>query len=296
MLAPRRRVLDEILANAAVRAGATLLTGTTVTGVMRDDDGRVAGVTARDSHGTPLHVRARLVVGADGVRSRTARYVGAETLRSDLPARACFYAYVGGVPWDGFELHVADGAYAGVFPTHGGEANVWIFPTDEMVEELRTAGSYRYDVWLKALHGSMPSLAHRVIDGVSDEVVRGVTGLPNHVRQAHGPGWALVGDAGYHRDAISGHGMTDAFRDAELLADATDQVLRGLVGEERALAAYQAGRDAAIEEVYALTVAMSAMPARPRFLELSRQLAGALEREADALAGRPVRTGALALC
>ncbi len=184
-----------------------------------------------------------------------------------------------------------------MFPTHDGEANVWIFPDDEMVEKLRRAGRDRYDVWLQALHGSTPSLAHRVIDGTSDEVVRGVTDLPNHVRQAHGPGWALVGDAGYHRDAISGHGMTDAFRDAELLADAADQVLRGLVEEHRALAAYQAGRDLAIKDVFAITTALSAMPPRARFVELQKELAVALEIEAEALARRPVRTGAaLSLC
>ena len=56
--------------------------------------------------------------------------------------------------------------------------------------------------------------------------LRGYVALPNHVRRPSGPGWALVGDAGYHRDPITGHGMTDAFRDAELLADAADAVLR----------------------------------------------------------------------
>ena len=83
---------------------------------------------------------------------------------------------------------------------------------------------------------------------------------PNHIRQAYGPGWALVGDAGYHRDAITGHGMSDAYRDAELLADALDRALRGEVGERTALAGYQHLRDLALREVFELTCALSAYP------------------------------------
>src|SRR6476620_1664849 len=80
MLAPRRYVLDEILADAAVRAGATLRTGTTVTDVRRDAHGRVVGVVGRDRDGTSFESRARIVVGADGVRSRMARLLGARVL------------------------------------------------------------------------------------------------------------------------------------------------------------------------------------------------------------------------
>ena len=297
MLAPRRYVLDEILADAAVRAGATLRTGTTVTDVRRDADGRVVGVLGRDRDGTAFEAGARIVVGADGVRSRMARHLGARVLEEHAATGPCFYAYVGGVPWDGFEFHVADGAFAGVFPTHGGEACVWLFPSRQTASPLVHAGAHRYDAWLQALRTAAPGLADRVARGTSDRFVRGATGLPNHVRQAHGPGWALVGDAGYHRDPISGHGMTDAFRDAELLADAVDHTLRDLVPEKRALAAYQEGRDHAIREVFDLTRQLGAMPPRARFVELQMQLSRALEAEAEQLARRPLRTGAaLSLC
>ena len=82
MLAPRRYVLDAILADAAVRAGATLMTGTTVTDVVRRADGRVTGVLAHEA-GTArrLELTARLVIGADGVRSRTADLVRSRVLR-----------------------------------------------------------------------------------------------------------------------------------------------------------------------------------------------------------------------
>ena len=73
----------------------------------------------------------------------------------------------------------------------------------------------------------MPALAARVRDGRPLSPATGMLKMPNHVRQAHGPGWALVGDAGYHRDAITGHGLSDAYRDAELLASALSEVLSG---------------------------------------------------------------------
>ena len=79
----------------------------------------------------------------------------------------------------------------------------------------------------RSLGGSRRRSAERVRAGRVASPVRGVVDLPNHVREAHGPGWALVGDAGYHRDPITGHGITDAFRDAELLADALDAGTRG---------------------------------------------------------------------
>ena len=63
--------------------------------------------------------------------------------------------------------------------------------------------------------------------------LRGFAGVPGHLRQSHGPGWALVGDAGYFKDPLTAHGITDALRDAELLARA---ILDGRAG---ALEAYQ---------------------------------------------------------
>lgn len=97
LVAPRRRVLDDLLVSAAVAAGARLVTGATVTGVRRNDHGRVTGVWVRDGAGVTYPIGSRLVVGADGVGSRVARYVGAETRESYEPSGACFYAYVGDV-------------------------------------------------------------------------------------------------------------------------------------------------------------------------------------------------------
>ena len=111
---------------------------------------------------------------------------------------------------------------------------------------------------------------------------------PNHLRRAYGAGWALVGDAGFHRDAVSAHGISDAFRDAELLAVAIDDALSGRADEITALAGYQARRDEALREVFDLTCALVTYPPVPEFVELMRQLGRAIDTEAATLAAQPV--------
>ena len=287
VVAPRRYVLDALLADAAVAAGARLVTDTTVTGVLRDADGRVVGVTARDADGTPRELMARLVVGADGLRSSVARYAGAQVVERHDPTGACFYTYVGEVDWDGIQLHVEDGAFAGVFPTHHGEACVWLIrPADALAAVMR-AGADRAAAWLAALDDTVPELARTVEKGRVTAPLRGYAALPNHVLRPSGPGWALVGDAGYHRDPITGHGMTDAFRDAELLADAADAVLRRTSPEGVAMARYERQRNDALAPVFALTRALGAFPPAGEFLEVQARLSRALDAEALALADRP---------
>jgi flavin-dependent dehydrogenase len=111
---------------------------------------------------------------------------------------------------------------------------------------------------------------------------------PNHLRRAHGRGWALVGDAGYHRDPITGHGISDAYRDAELLAVALDQALRGATEESSALAGYQDQRDRALRDIFELTCALATYPPVSAVVELQKQLSVAIDIEAAEVAARPV--------
>jgi 2-polyprenyl-6-methoxyphenol hydroxylase-like FAD-dependent oxidoreductase len=110
--------------------------------------------------------------------------------------------------------------------------------------------------------------------------------MPNLLRQASGHGRALVGDAGYFRDAVTGHGMTDAMRDAELLARAVDLGLRSqCLGV--ALAEYQAVRDRMVADLFDLTVRLAHYPAVPVFAELQRDFGRRVGREAEELAAWP---------
>jgi len=291
LVAPRRRVLDALLLEAARAAGAQVHTGVTVTGLRRDHAERVVGLDARDADGQPVEFGARYVVGADGLRSRTAGWAGARLLESSTTDSAIFYMYVGATTWPAYEFHVAPDAFAGVFPTHNGEGCVWLSRPRAALATVRSAGSDRAAALAAQLESVSPTLAARVRSGRVTSVVRGAERLPNYVRQAVGPGWALVGDAGYHRDPITGHGITDAFRDAELLATAIARSLREPPAEAEAMAGYTDRRDSALQETFHLTKALASFPHPDRFVELQIQLSDALEREADLLASLPSPAG-----
>jgi flavin-dependent dehydrogenase len=295
LLAPRRHILDALLVKAAREAGAQVRTGVTATGLRRDSAGRVVGLDARDADGQPVELTAQYVVGADGLRSRTAGWVGAQASESFTPDTATFYLYVADPAWPAYEFHIAPNAFAGVFPTHGGEGCVWLARPTAAFASLRAAGTDRVAALVAEIEAVSPPLAARVRSGRITSLVRGAAHLHNYVRQPVGPGWALVGDAGYHRDPITGHGITDAFRDAELLATAIHGSLRDPADEHDAMAAYTNQRDAALRETFDLTKALTSFPPPDRFVELQIQLAEALEREASHLASFPAPAGMAAV-
>ena len=139
-----------------------------------------------------------------------------------------------------------------------------------------------------SLERAAPQLAERLRHARRTSPVQGMLRMPNQVRQASGPGWALVGDAGYHRDAVTAHGISDAFRDAELLAVAVDQALGAGAEETAALARYQRQRDQALREIFEITCRLAAYRAVPAFIALQKQLSAANDSEATALASWPV--------
>lgn len=103
----------------------------------------------------------------------------------------------------------------------------------------------------------------------------GTADLPNFYRKPYGPGWALVGDAGYHKDPITGWGISDAFRDAELLSEALDAGFAGRSPLEEALAGYEAERNAASQPLYEFATQLASFT--PPTLE-QRQMFAALSR------------------
>jgi flavin-dependent dehydrogenase len=289
VVAPRRYVLDTILAAAAERAGAEVRAGVTVTGVRRDGSGRVVGVSGHDRAGAPVELDAHWVVGADGLRSRVASSVGAPFTEVRPANGAAQYAYYEGIPWNGFEFFVAPRSFAGVFPTHHGQACIWVCTPSADAKAVRRQTGSRVEAFGELLERSAPQLAERLRDARRTSPVEGMLRQPNQLRQAFGPGWALVGDAGYHRDAVTAYGISDAFRDAELLAVALDQALTGVAEEEAAaLAGYQQRRDQALREIFEITCRLAAYPPVPTFVQLQKQLGAAIDRQAAALAARPI--------
>jgi len=288
LVAPRRYILDTIVAEAAAQAGVHMRLGVAVTGVRLDDTGRAIGVYGHDRTGAALELDARFVVGADGLGSRVARSVGAEVIENRGDHGAVQYAYFAGLRWHGIELFIADRALAGVFPTHHDEACIWVGTPSTHAHAARRRAASREEAFTAQLEHAAPDLAARLRTAQRTSSVTGMLRAPNQVRRAHGPGWALVGDAGYHRDPVTGHGLSDAYRDAELLAVALHQALRGQTEESTALAGYQHQRDQAMREVFELTSTMATYPPVPEFVALQKQLSRAIDIEAAEAAARPV--------
>jgi flavin-dependent dehydrogenase len=290
VVAPRRYLLDTILAAAAGRAGAQVRPGVTMTGVRRDGRGRVTGVYGHDRAGAPVELTARWVIGADGLGSRVARWVGAAINEVRPAGGAAQYAYYAGIPWDGIEFFVAPRSFTGVFPTHHGQACIFVCTPAADAGAVRRGAGSRVEAFDQLLKAAAPPLAERLRQARRTSPVQGMLRQPNQLRRAFGPGWALVGDAGYYRDAVTAYGISDAFHHAELLAVALDQALGATAEAEEAaaLAAYQQQRDQALREIFELTCRLSAYPPVPAFVELQKQLGGAIDKQAAALAARPV--------
>jgi 2-polyprenyl-6-methoxyphenol hydroxylase-like FAD-dependent oxidoreductase len=235
LYAPRRTVLDPVIVDAAASAGAEVRYGVTVDDVLRDTSGRVRGIVGRDARGGPFSVTAPLVIGADGIRSTIATKVDAAFERIGSGVTAVVYGYWTGIGSDGYEWMFDTKGAAGVIPTNGGAACVFASAPPERIGR----GGLR--VMRSVLAAAAPDLAARVDAAGPPVGVRSFGGRVGYVRRSWGPGWALVGDAGYFKDPISAHGITDALRDAELLARAV--VGSGVADRDDALADYQAQRD-----------------------------------------------------
>ena len=286
LLAPRRYVLDDVLQGAALAAGARLRTGVSVDEVVRDSTGRVVGVRGHDESG-PVEVLGRHVVGADGLNSRVARSVAAPLTVERESSGAAQYAYLAG-EWEAIEYYLTDGVFAGVFPTNAAEACVWVITSESVARRYRREHLGADGAFAALLEEHVPELAARVRPRSQSTPVRGMLRMPNHFRRPYGPGWSLVGDAGYHRDAITGHGISDAVRDAELLADSLDSSLRCPPMEASALAAYELARDRMAAPIFETTVALAALPDQETFVGLQRGLAAQIDVMAEELFRRPL--------
>ena len=224
--------------------------------------------------------RAKVVVGADGRYSVVAKAVGPEHYRERAPLEAGYYSYWSGVPADTFEVYVRPQRSFAVIPTHDDLSLVVATrPTAEVVAN-------RHDIegnFLRAIELA-PSLAERLRAGTREARFAGTHDLPNFFRKPFGPGWALVGDAGYHKDPQTAQGITDAFLHAELLVNALHETLEGTRAFDDALLDYQLRRDDAVLPMYDLTCELASLePPPPEVLQLL-MAARADQRAADTFA------------
>jgi 2-polyprenyl-6-methoxyphenol hydroxylase-like FAD-dependent oxidoreductase len=277
---PRRTVLDKLLVDAAADAGAEVREACTVDQVLLDDDGRVTGVRAHGAGGRTVTESARVVVGADGKHSRVAAAVGAPSYNERPAVEGASYAYWSGVATDGFELHVRPGRAMAAMPTHDEQTLVLAaWPTAEL-------DAVRADVegnFAKTLE-LVPDLDERVRAGARQSRFHTVSDLPGLLRTPYGPGWALVGDAGYTTDPSTAQGISDAFLDAERLTGALCDALCGRQSFDDAMADCHRQRDERVTAMYELTSELATQEPLPPELAQLLTAAAASQEAMDAFA------------
>ncbi len=250
--APRRRILDQILVAAAVQAGAEFEDRCSVVELLCRN-GRVEGVRAVRRSGSVAAISARLVVGADGMRSTVAKHAGARDVVRDSP-RSCVYYSV----WRnlGASLRFVEdpGHWLAVIPTND---SLTILATYVHQERFATVRIDPWNAHKSVIAQTAVDIFDKILEMEPEEPLRGSGDQQNFFREASGPGWALVGDAGHSQDSITARGITDAFISAELLVDS---VVDRLMDDDALTAAsreYGLRRDAAFHDSYraALTLA-----------------------------------------
>ena len=268
-LGPRRGALDGVLVSAAVEAGAELREGFVVDELVFAD-GRVVGIEGR-SGGKRVREQARFVIGADGRNSGVAKRVQAPAYDAVPTLSIWYFSYWSGVPGEALELYQRGRRIIFAFPTNDELYAVFVgWPA----AELDTVRGSPEEALLAAVDLA-PELAERIRGGRREERLLGATQLPNFLRMPGGPGWALVGDAGCHKDPYLALGLCDAFRDAELLADALAEALSYGRSEAEALGEYERRRNDATLADYRRNVQQAQLnPLPAEVLEVRASLRG----------------------
>ena len=272
LYAPRRTVIDRVLVDAAQKAGAEVAFETHLVDLVRAGNGRVCGARLRDGRGRERQVSAELVIGADGVRSTVARLVGAGCYRTGRHATGVIFSYWADTGFDGYHWYYRPGVSAGAIPTNGGATCIFAsVPQSRFHETLRRGADAGYRHVLRECGSDLAAIVER---SEQVEKYRAFAGEVGFFRQSFGPGWALVGDAGYFKDPLTAHGITDALIDAELLAQAA------AAGTEAALAGYQSARDTLAAEHFEVTDAIASFEwDLPKVQQLHRALSEEMKKE-----------------
>ena len=286
LYAPRRSLLDRALVDAAGDSGAEISHGVRVEDVILDDRGRVRGVTAV-AGGSRHRIEADNVIGADGLHSTIAQRVGAANIVEGRHATGVLFSYWEGLPVEGYYWGYRKGASIGAIPTNDGATCVFVsVPSARFREEARGETHSLYRRWIRE---ASPEFGDRLDAACQVEPIRGFGGHTGFIRSSTGPGWALVGDAGYFKDPLTAHGITDALRDAELLARAI------MTGTAEALAGYERQRNDLSRRLFELTDEIASFAWTDDVLQsLHREFSAEMSREVRALAALPDSSQALA--
>jgi 2-polyprenyl-6-methoxyphenol hydroxylase-like FAD-dependent oxidoreductase len=273
----RRTVLDKLLVDAAAEAGAEIREGFAVEGVLIED-GRVVGIKGRSKGAATVTERAQVVIGADGRYSLVAEAVRPEQYNEKPPLLAAYYTYWSGLPMDGrFETYIRSHRGFAAAPTHDG----WTLTVGGWPHSEFEANKKDVEGNFLKMFDLAPEFAERVRRAKREAPFAGAA-VSNFFRKPYGPGWALVGDAGYNRDPITAQGITDAFRDAERCATALDQAFTGARSFDDAMGEYQRERDERVLPMYEFTCQLATLQPPPPEMQ---QLLGAIQGNQKAMDG-----------
>jgi flavin-dependent dehydrogenase len=275
--APRRTVLDRLLVDAASEAGAEVRERFTVESLVMDGR-RVVGVRGHSKGGKTVTELARVVIGADGRHSFVADAVDAQEYNEKPQLQVSYYTYWSGLPMDGrFETALRPGLGYAAWPTND---DLTLVIAGRSIDEFDAVRRDIEATYLETLEIA-PAFAERVRGAKREERFVG-TAVRGYFRKPFGPGWALVGDAGYNKDFITAQGMHDAFRDAELCATALDEALEGRRSFENAFGEYQIRRDEQVLPMYEFTAELAALAPPPPEMQ---QLLSAVSTSREAMDG-----------
>ncbi len=272
---PRRLVLDALLLDAAREAGVEFASGARVRDLIWTDE-RVSGVSWTEADGTERTARARMVVGADGANSTIARLVDAPIVDEHPRLEGIIWAYFNNVPSEGMEFYSRPRRMLMVYPTNNGQALVGSCVHHEDYPEIARDADTAMLAEIQAL---APTLAERVQAGAQDGrwLTRSAKGFR---RQATGKGWALVGDAGVTMDPITAAGISNAFRDADLLSAAIHDGLNSGDGLDDVVERFGSERDAVSVPLYEFARESAKLEPPP---QLIMDLFGAMPGQQDAI-------------
>jgi flavin-dependent dehydrogenase len=276
---PRRIVLDALLVEAAAEASTEVREAFTVDELLWED-GQVVGIRGHARGGAKVTERARLVIGADGMRSLVAKAVGAPTYDAVPTLAASYYSYFADISLDSLLVGHIGQCCAIAMPTNDDLTLVYV------AAPIATLPQFRADTeatFARTLAG-VPWLADAVRDGQRAERWRGTGELPNYFRRPYGPGWALVGDAGYHQDPITARGISNAFQSAEFLAEAVEAGFSGRQSLAEAMADYERRRNETARPVYDEALQWAGFrPFPPEVYAMRAELRASVEAPAAAL-------------
>ena len=256
--APRRIKLDPILVDAAVKSGAELREGFSVQEVLFEN-GQVTGIRGHQKNGATITEKARITVGADGMFSVVAKAVQAPEYKTGPALEGSWYAYFSGVPMIGWHLWLRPGNVVFAYNTND---NLSLIGVAFAARDLPLVRANVEEHHSRVIAEQVPELWERMQAGKRESRYVGGA-IPSHVRKPYGPGWALVGDAGYQKDPCTASGITDAFGSAEWLAEAIDAGLSGRQPLEQALAVYEQTRNQTELPYFDLTTQLAALEPPP---------------------------------